>query len=409
MRSARGRSGPMGWSRALVGAAALTGGAAMVAVLAGDEPVRSGAAGGRAVLGTHVVLGFNDLGMHCMNDDFSEIAILPPFNNLHAQVLQRGPEPHIVTSGVTVSYVIPSNTDSAGKTNFWTYAQALFGVPLAPNVGVTGNGLSGAMTATAARDWAATGIPLTPIDDNGRENPYPLATIVVKRNGAEVARTQAVVPVSTELSCQICHNTPGVSVATDVLRRHDALHGTNLEQSRPVLCASCHSSNALGTPGVPGVPSLSSSMHAAHAPRMGPASNLQTVCYACHPGVRTQCQRDIHLQRGISCTTCHGTMADVGNPARRPWIDEPRCGTCHTRAGFQFEQPGVNFKEATGHGGVHCAACHGSPHAITPTVTAVDNLQAMNLQGHSGVINTCTVCHTATPGDPFFHSVTNPN
>ncbi len=47
-----------------------------------------------------VVLGYNDLGMHCMNQDFSQLCILPPFNNLHAQVIdRRGEEPRIASSG----------------------------------------------------------------------------------------------------------------------------------------------------------------------------------------------------------------------------------------------------------------------------------------------------------------------
>ena len=35
---------------------------------------------------TYKVLGWNDLGMHCMDSDYSVFSILPPFNNLHAQV-----------------------------------------------------------------------------------------------------------------------------------------------------------------------------------------------------------------------------------------------------------------------------------------------------------------------------------
>ena len=31
---------------------------------------------------SYVVLGYNDLGMHCMNQDFSQLCILPPFNTL---------------------------------------------------------------------------------------------------------------------------------------------------------------------------------------------------------------------------------------------------------------------------------------------------------------------------------------
>jgi hypothetical protein len=89
-----------------------------------------------------VVLGYNDLGMHCMNQDFSQLCILPPFNNLHAQVIERGrEEPRIigsVSNGITVRYAIPGNTTSANKTNFWNHAQALFGVQLQPNNGCGG-------------------------------------------------------------------------------------------------------------------------------------------------------------------------------------------------------------------------------------------------------------------------------
>ena len=133
--------------------------------------------------------------------------------------------------------------------------------------------------------------------------------------------------------------------------------------------------------------------------------NLTEVCYACHPGVRTQCQRDVHFSAGTTCTDCHGDMNAVASPTRQPWIDEPRCGNCHSRPGFDFEQPGTLFRNSVGHGGVHCVACHNSPHSITPTVTDADNVQAIWQQGHTGVINTCTVCHTSTPGESFFHSV----
>jgi len=54
-------------------------------------------------------------------------------------------------------------------------------------------------------------------------------------------------------------------------------------------------------------------------------------------------------------------------------------------------------------GSVKCITCHGSPHAIGPATTATDNLQAIRLQGHAGVINTCTTCHSTTPSDPFPH------
>lgn len=354
----------------------------------------------------YVVLGYNDLGMHCMQQDFSEMMILPPYNTLRAQVIDRsGSEPDIVTSDVVVRYAIPSNTHGADKTNFWTYAPRLLGQALPPEVGLTGNRLSGTMQRpTGARDFEASGIPLVPIDDTGRENPYPIATITVHRlEGGEVlGKTQAVVPVSWEMSCQLCHSEQGVSTATDILRDHDRLHGTTLEMQKPVMCASCHADNALGAPGMPGISNLSSAMHLAHAPRMDKI-NLDNSCYACHPGIRTQCQRDVHAARGITCTECHGGMEAVGDPARRPWLDEPRCADCHTREGFEFEPPGELFRNALGHGGVKCIACHSSPHAITPATTAADNLQSFSQQGHAGVIDSCNLCHSTPPKDPFPH------
>lgn len=380
---------------------------AALAALAGSAadagPMALGAGGIRPeVLGEYVVLATNDLGMHCTQQDFSHLMILPPYNTVHAQVIRRGIEPEIMDSDVTVQYTILSNTRSSDKTNFWTWADELFGVTLAPDVGLTGNRMYGTLSPTPNRDWNVTGIPITPIEDSGRENTYPLATITVRDGGLTLARTQVVVPVSWEINCNLCHNTPGISPDLDILRSHDALHGTQLEQNQPVSCSDCHADPALGAPGLPGIPTMSSAMHAAHAPRMK-AITLENECYACHPGLRTQCQRDVHFGLGITCIDCHGGMAAVGNPARTPWVDEPRCGDCHTRPGFEFEQPGTLFRGSVGHAGVTCLACHGSPHAVTPTVTPVDNLQATNIQGHSGPIAECIVCHTQPPTEPFFH------
>jgi len=252
-------------------------------------------------------------------------------------------------------------------------------------------------------DWIATGIPMTPIDDDGRENPYPLATVKVYQNGVLSAETQTVVPVSWEINCSLSHNDPEVTTGQDILIDHDNLHGTDLMNNRPVNCSSCHADPILGAPGEPGLGSFSSVMHTAHASRMD-AVNLEETCYACHPGVRTQCQRDNHFAAGITCTDCHGEMTAVGDPNRTPWVDLPRCGNCHSRPGFNFEQPGTLYRDSKGHGGVHCYVCHGSPHAITPTVTDTDNVQAILHQGNAGIINDCSVCHSQPPEDSFFHS-----
>lgn len=356
----------------------------------------------------YVVLGFNELGMHCMNQDFSQLCILPPFNTFRAQVIRRGREPRVVTSGLSVYYQIANNTTSVTKTNFWQFAPQLFGVNLPPDVGLTGHGLQGSMS-TAGNAWEATGIPVTPIDDRGRLNPYPLGKIQVQSAGATVATTRAVVPVSWEISCNLCHapGQPGPAVDADILLRHDQLHGTSLLGGGPVLCASCHADPALGTLGAPGVSSMSHAMHGAHANRMHPlqAMGLTNVCYACHPGFETNCQRDVHYDRGITCVQCHGNMADVAHPDRVPWVDEPTCASCHAsqQEEFDFEEPGKLFKNSRGHGNVMCAACHGPPHAMGPAVTLVDNIQAIERQGYAGPISKCTVCHTTTPNEAFEH------
>lgn len=356
----------------------------------------------------YVVFGYSLLGMHCMNQDFSEMCILPPYNTMRAQVIDRsGEEPKIVTKGVDVRYSIPGNTTSANKTNFWSYSKPLFGVSLKPNVGLTGSTLAGSMKPTGNNDWAVIGIPVTQIDDKGKSNPFQLAKIDVFVKNKQVATTSAVVPVSWEINCNLCHTTPGISVATDILRKHDKLHNTKLEASKPVLCAGCHADAALGTTGVKGVKSMSEAMHGAHASRMSAVASIGNTCYACHPGTATNCQRDNHFSAGIVCKDCHGDMAAIGQSSRRPWVDEPTCGSCHQKRkpNFQFEEPGVLFKDSRGHGGVHCAVCHGPQHATGPAVTAADNVQAIQKQGHAGTINTCTVCHKTKPSEPFFHKM----
>lgn len=360
--------------------------------------------GGSPGVRSMVVFGYNDLGMHCMNQDFSELCILPPANTLRAQVIDRtGDDPRIITTGVQVSYSIAGNTDSVSKTNFWQYAPQLFGANLANNIGLFGFGLSGLMQSTADRDFWAHGVPITPQTDAGVIDPYQLAQISVRSNGINTASTQVVIPVSWEIRCDNCHTTAGISVATDILRKHDTLHGTTLESQKPVLCAGCHADPALGTTGQAGVKPLSTSIHSAHSSRMGNLSG-SNICYSCHPGPQTECLRDVHKARGLTCLTCHTSMSAVGDTGRTPWVDEPRCGSCHSVAGHQYEQAGVLYRDSVGHNGVKCISCHGSPHAITPSTNPRDNVQAIALQGVAGPISKCSVCHRSTPDGSFNHT-----
>ncbi|MFH2123875.1 MAG: hypothetical protein ABIJ50_10390 [Pseudomonadota bacterium] len=357
--------------------------------------------------GQYTIIAWNDLGMHCMDPSYEDFSILPPYNTLWAQVIRRGSEPDITTSNITVEYRILGNTRSDNKTNFWQYAQKLFGLPhpLTPNIGLKGFGLSGRMKA-AGDHYIAEGIPLTEYLDSNLTTPYPyqVAELVAKdSSGKIVASTQTVAPVSTELHCETCHNDNGYAnhgIATGVVKQniltlHDQKHATTLMTQRPVLCASCHSSNALGTAGKPGIPNLSRAIHGKHASAGIDDGTMAGTCYACHPGARTKCLRGAMFLAGKTCYDCHGNLTAVADPSRRPWIDEPRCDQCHDAA--HSENSGTLYRFSKGHQGIYCQACHGSQHAITPSREKNDNVQAIILQGHAGTIDTCTVCHTSNP------------
>jgi hypothetical protein len=396
----------------LAAALLLVGGVTVLAGLSGASSaflpiVLGGGAPPTPTGGEYIVLGWNDLGMHCYNRDFRDLAVLPPFNTLWAQVVKRGNPPKIVTSGIKVSYAFPDNTYSVGKSNFWTYDLQLFGVDLPDNVGLKGKGLSGEMDLHTDH-FAAEGIPLTEFSDSNltKPDPYQLAVITVKDlNGKVLATNQVVAPVSTEMHCDTCHHDYGVEniatgrVETNILTLHDQEnadeyppgHQGKLMDRRPILCAECHSSNALGAPGAGGLPSLSKAMHEKHAEVI---PNTLDGCYNCHPGPSTKCLRDVMSSKyGMDCIDCHGGMQKVSeNPT--PWLKEPRCDGCHD----DLSQDQALYRMSKGHDGIYCAACHDSPHAIAPSTQPKDALKFIKLQGHAGTLEKCTVCHLTEPG-----------
>jgi hypothetical protein len=89
---------------------------------AGQNPAPAAVTSGASVSASdYVVIGWNDLGMHCINPSFKSLAILPPNNNLWVQVIKRGDPPTLITDpnfGLTVEYSIPGNTQVEGKTDF---------------------------------------------------------------------------------------------------------------------------------------------------------------------------------------------------------------------------------------------------------------------------------------------------
>jgi len=367
----------------------------------------------------YIVVAWNDLGMHCLNPTYDTAVILPPYNNVWAQVLRRGNPPQVVTSGVTVSYRILNNTTSQKSLTgifdfrqFWTYAQKLFGTTPALDKGLNlepggpSNGLSGAMVAKGDH-FQVNGIPVVPYEDGSAvRNPYQVAEITVTDNasGKVIAQTRATVPTSEEINCGKCHAVGGT--VTQVFEDVITQHGRGLSSmARPILCASCHGSPALATPGDPGSSGkyLSEAIHGFHA-----TLSVEPSCYDCHPGASTKCNRSSkHTAADGNCTNCHGSLANVASSitaGRVPWVTEPKCSAsgCHSGTIPQVDTNNILYRNAVGHGGIYCAGCHGSPHAMYPVDTTQDktgNAQPLQYQKKAMVLGDCRNCHSTSRGE----------
>lgn len=433
-------------------------------------------------LGNFVLLAWNDLGMHCIDHDYSIFSLLPPYNNLHAQVIDRTTG-KAVRSGVVLTY--EAVADSAGsvnstswqKTNFWDWVSSIFGVQLLKDVGLAGNPVQGSTASGMSFDaangyWKADGIPAVPYDDSGKANYYPMVKVVAKdASGTILATTKTVLPVSDEMTCAKCHasNTgdpaaqpsagwvrdpdTGKDWKRNILSLHDDRNHANgaytaaltangyqaagllatADAGKPILCANCHASNALGKPGIAGIKQLTTSIHSWHGTHaMDDATGLpldtttsRTACYFCHPGSTTQCLRgvmgtakDAAGNLLLQCQSCHGSMSAVGAGSRVGWQDLPNCDGCHypstatggylrdvsafdpsgasRRPGGIFGTGSQLYKLAVTHG-MGCEACHGATHAEYPSSEANDNVQSIALQGYAGKVVECTVCHATMP------------
>ncbi len=351
-----------------------------------------------APLAAHwTLVGWNDLGMHCMDSNYELFSILPPYNVIHAHLLRPDGSPVVdpAGEGISVTYEGVADPDgsinrtSVGKTTFWSHVQAFFGVTLAPDQGLAGFDMPGAANAPKAMRWDATpgwfsaeGIPITPRDDEGRKNAYPLMKLVARGpGGALLATTSIVLPVSDEMSCKACHASGSVAAAEppsgwandpdverdyrrNVLQLHDDTHlGEPAYQQAlktggylvggllatatagtPILCARCHASNALPGTGQAGLPPLTAAVHSLHAGVIDPtngqpldAATNRSACYRCHPGSTTKCLRGAMGKAvgadgamSIQCQACHGSMSRVGAADRVGWLEQPACQSCHT-------------------------------------------------------------------------------
>ena len=53
----------------------------------------------------YTLVGWNNLGMHCMDSDYSVFSVLPPYNTINAQVIQGvNGTATIVSNGIGITY-----------------------------------------------------------------------------------------------------------------------------------------------------------------------------------------------------------------------------------------------------------------------------------------------------------------
>jgi hypothetical protein len=418
--------------------------------------------------GSYSLLAWNTLGMHCVDGaDYSMFSILPPFNVLNAQLVNKSTG-QAVTSGVTLTYEAVAdtrgsiNTISSTKTNFWQYVQSLFpGFSPAQDVGLAGfptpSTTPAAMSFNATNSWfEAVGIPITSMDDTHNTNYYPMVLVTAKSgNGQILATTKVTLPVSDEMSCVACHaSTNGTNAAANaakpkagwafdsntvtdwkknILRLHDQMQAGNTKYTdalaakgltgglyasaingKPALCATCHSSNAflidagLQT-GVSGIPPLTQAIHSRHANVTDPTTGLAL---------------DNTTNRG-SCYQCHpgsvtqclrGAMSDAkdanGNVGTQ-------CQSCHgkmsqvaeaSRQGWMSE-PGCQTCHHDGKRELSAVDANGKPLARTDTRFATNankpsagySLYRFSV-GHGGM--QCEACHGPTHAE---YPTTEPN
>lgn len=471
------------------------------------------------------VFALNRRGMAFPDRDFSVFAIFPPANFLKAQVIKisidKNQMPVVLdNAGIGVQYLaIPDangsiNSTSIGKTNFWEYATLLYSFILPLQADIPADvGIFGRVTGRqrmpgetnepqpftlfdeTAREFTAPWLPVTPLDDNGVINHFPMfrITAVDKTNGAIVGSTDIVLPVAQPMNCTQCHATDEMAADTatnerfhgllnwsrdpdrerqakeNIVTLHEALNGSLVASRLPLMCAECHYSPVADPDGLGPVSlhqtrrnPLSISIHASHGltreitlpsadepPIL--AENGNESCMICH-GRQAPYVRDAMNGEGLVCQDCHGGMLAVGkspltgaSTARIPFLDEPRCESCHTGDALDYqgdalilskaydendpyatprvarnrryaEQPGKLYRQSVGHGGVGCQSCHGSPHAIwsSSVPEMKDNIIPTQLQGHAGTVIECNACHEGgvklSLGGPHgLHNINDPD
>ncbi len=408
----------------------------------------------------YVLLLWTDQGIRSITDADAQWSFRPPGSNLYALLIKRGETPELVSKDVTLTYLVdPIHGRPSKQIDFWKHSTTLTGLTLPEDTGLSGQRPIGFLRTTDRGPvFSVESLPIVPYTDNGFYQPYPMVTVTaLSTDGHLLATAKTTLPVSTELGCRTCHGGPwkkeglaGIAeeTALGILEAHDKLSHTNLTDQaaagKPVLCQSCHNHKTEQL-------NLSAAMHGFHAPMlMGIGAKACNTCHASSPDGATRFFRGIHNSLELDCTNCHGTMTEhavsllkaeraAGKKEadlllnsllqdeatlaavlpRIPWEQEPDCLNCHV--GFSqpdedttFNQWTANkealFSHRTDDTGIPCAACHGAPHAIYPTVNPYgknrDNLIPIQYQGTPYPVaanRQCRVCHRQDMAEEIHH------
>lgn len=409
----------------------------------GSEPTPSPPFGADA---QYVLVGYGLQGLYQSVPANRAWTISLPPAELAAQLVKRGASPSIVIENITLTWeadpktvLLPGNGEAQSRSGEMKPA---------------GDGLS-----------FIAQVPVTAMQTDGSTNPYPVLRISAREAGkdAVLAESAAVVAVAPGFGCALCH----ADAEFAILEAHDRHQATALlEQARqgtPVNCRTCHDgvlhNEGKATAGF-GL-SLSAAIHGWHSQYLG--GRRAESCMACHTalgrsgdsasdspgdshgaGVRPLFARDLHMDRGLDCVNCHGSLEDhalallkaekeAGQPladkamavitsrafasteeikARLPWTQLPDCTGCHSfetkprsdnASAFNkwTENESALFSQRTEDMAVlRCPSCHGAPHAVYPASNPVgadrDNiapLQYQRLARPLGAAGNCAACH----------------
>ena len=355
----------------------------------------------------YTIIGWNNLGMHCMDSDFSVFSILPPYNTIHAQVIvstNSGAAQLLISSnGYYVSYSAvgdyanSTNSTSLGKGNYWDYTP-YGGVAMNQGLAVPTNSFwmptngpaptmlyefTEANFGSTSRWFAAYGIPVMPYDDTGMPNQYPMMRLTLQNGaGTTLKTTDIVLPVSDEMDCKLCHLSgsgpsarpvagwvndlnPGRDYRLNILRLHDDRQwASNATIYAAALASnSCNAAGLYATVVVDKRPCVCATCHKSEAlpiPQLLGIPQLTTAIHKHHANVidpRNNQTLNVASNR-TACYTCHpGSVTRclrgaMGKAVAADGSMAIQCQNCHGSMGDVGGERKGWVQEPT------CQACH---------------------------------------------------